>query len=178
MSLLDPRVWLAVMLGLAVAYGGGRWQQSIHDKVAYAAERNRAALSAAVDQVKAVDHARAEEQRRTAAQTEIANVAKKDADTARADARAAGDAAERLRQRVDELLAAARTTKDPGAAGSGQDKSGGDPLDVLVDVLGRSDRTSGILADYADQLKVAGLACERSYDTLAGLESRLAKRDF
>ncbi|WP_227459329.1 DUF2514 family protein [Cupriavidus pauculus] len=166
MSLLDPRVWLAVILGLALAYGGGRWQQSTHDKAAYAAERTKAALSAAVDQVKAVDRARAEEQRRTAAQTEIANVAKHDADTARADARAAGDAADRLRQRVDQLLASARTAKDPGAAGGGQDKSGGDPLDVLVDVLGRSDKTSGILADYADQLKVAGLACERSYDAL------------
>lgn len=38
---------------------------------------------------------------------------------------------------------------------------------MLIDVLGRSDKASGILADYADQLKVAGLACERSYDALA-----------
>ena len=54
MSLLDPRVWLAVILGLALAYGGGRWQQAGHDKAAYASERTKAALSAAVDQVKAV----------------------------------------------------------------------------------------------------------------------------
>lgn len=166
MSLLDPRVWLAVILGLALAYGGGRWQQSNHDDAAYAAERTTAALSAAADQVKAIDRARTEEQRRTAAQTEIANAAKTDADTARADARAAGDAADRLRQRVDQLLAAARPAKDPGATGGGQGKSGGDPLDVLVDVLGRADSTAGILADYADQLKVAGLACERFYDAL------------
>lgn len=166
MSLLNPRVWLAVIFGMALAYGGGRWQQSNHDDAAYAAERTTAALSAAADQVKAVDRARAEEQRRTAAQTEIANAAKTDADTVRAGARAASDAADRLRQRVDQLLAVARTVKDPGATGGGQGKSGGDPLDVLVDVLGRSDRTSGVLAAYADQLKVAGLACERFYDAL------------
>lgn len=136
------------------------------------AERTSAALSAAVDQVKAVDRARAEEQRRTAAQTEIANVAKQDADTARADARAAGDAADRLRQRVDQLLAAARAAKDPGTAGGSQSQPSGDPLDVLVDVLGRSDRAAGILAAYADQLKVAGLACERSYDALIRTEER------
>ncbi|WP_231906849.1 DUF2514 family protein [Cupriavidus sp. D384] len=116
--------------------------------------------------MKAVDRARAEEQRRTAAQMEIANVSKKDADAARADARAAGDAADRLRKRVDQLLAAARAANDSVTAGGGQDKPGGDPLDVLVDVLGRSDRASGILAGYADQLKVAGLACERTYDKL------------
>lgn len=166
MSLFDPRVLLGIALALVLSYAGGRWQQSSRDEAAYGAEGTKAALSAAVEQMKAVDNARAEEQRRTKAQTEIANVAKQNADTARADARAAGDAADRLRQRVDQLLAAARTTKDPGVAGGGQDKPGGDPLDVLVDVLGRSDKTSGILADYADQLKVAGLACERAYDAL------------
>lgn len=166
MSILDPRLWLAALVGLALAFGGGRLVQSRADAKKYDAERTKAALSASVDQVKAVDRARTEEQRRTAAQTEIANAAKKDADTARADALAAGDAAERLQQRVNELLATARAGKNSAAAGAGQDKPGGDPLDVLVDVLGRSDRTSGVLADYADRLKVAGLACERSYDAL------------
>lgn len=166
MSLLDPRVWLATILALALAYAGGRWQQNAHDKATYEAKVAAAALDAARIQLKAVDDARVEEQRRTNAQTEITNVAKQDADTARADARAAGDAADRLRQRVNQLLAAARATKDPVAAGSGQGQPVGDPLDVLVDVLGRSDRATGVLADYADQLKVAGLACEHSYDAL------------
>ncbi|EKZ96480.1 hypothetical protein D769_25096 [Cupriavidus sp. HMR-1] len=166
MSILDPRLWLVAIVGLTLAFGGGRLVQSRADAKKYEAERTKAALSAAVDQGKAVDRARAEEQRRGAAQTEIANVAKQEADTARSDARAADAAAERLRQRVDQLLAAARAVKDPGSAGGGQGQPGGDPLDVLVDVLGRSDKTSGILADYADQLKVAGLACERSYEAL------------
>ena len=163
---MNARFCLFALVGMLLCYGGGRWQQSAADAATYEAERTKVALSAAVDQMKAIDRIRDEEQRRTAAQTEIANVAKEDADRARADARAAGDAADRLRQRVDQLLAAARSTKDSGVAGGGQDKPSGDPLDVLVDVLGRSDKTSGILADYADQLKVAGLACERSYDSL------------
>jgi hypothetical protein len=160
------RFWLTLLVVSLLTYGGGRWQQSRADASTYDAERTKAALSAAVDQVKAVDRARTEEQRRTAAQTEIANDAKKDAEVARADARTAGDAADRLRQRVDQLLAAARAAKDTGASGGGQGKPGGDPLDVLVDVLVRSDKASGILAEYADQLKVAGLSCERSYDAL------------
>lgn len=169
-SPLDPRLWLAAGVALAFSYGGGRWQQSRADAARYDAERTKTALSAAVDQMKAVDRARTEEQRRTAAQTEIANVATKDLDKARGDARAAGVAAERLRQRVAELLAASRSGKDSGAVGGGQNKPGGDPLDVLVGVLERSDRASGILADYADRLRVAGLACERSYDALTPMQ--------
>ncbi|WP_061958211.1 DUF2514 family protein [Cupriavidus pauculus] len=167
MSLLDPRLWLAVILGLALAYCGGRWQQSRSDAARYQTERTATALDAARAQIKAVDAVRLEEQRRTAAQTEIANVAKQDADTARADARAAGDAADRLRKRVEQLLAAAGSATDTGLAGPSKGQPGGDPLDVLVDVLGRSDRATGIVADYADRLKVAGLACERIYDALS-----------
>lgn len=165
-GLLDPRLWLAVIVALAVTYGGGRWQQYRADAAEYEAERTKAALAAAVDQVKAVDRARAEEQRRTAAQAEIANAATKDLERARGDARTADAASERLRVRVAELLAASRAGKDSAAPGPGADKPGGDPLDVLVGVLERSDRASGILAAYADRLNVAGLACERAYDTL------------
>ncbi|MEN7527040.1 DUF2514 family protein [Cupriavidus sp. DL-D2] len=168
MTFVDPKFWLALVVGLLLAYGGGRWEQHRADAAKYEAEHTKAALSATVDQVKAVDAARLEEQRRTTAQTEIANAATKDLALARADAGAAADAAGQLRQRVDQLLAAARAAKDTGTAGGGQDKPSGDPLDVLVDVLGRSDKTSGILADYADQIKIAGLACERSYDALDG----------
>lgn len=119
MSILDPRLWVAAILGLALAYGVGRWQQAGHDKAVYAAERTKAALSAAVDQIKATDRARAEEQHRTAAQTEIANAAKKDADAARLDARDAGAAADGLRRRVDQLLAAARASQNSAPASRG-----------------------------------------------------------
>ncbi len=168
MSLLDPRVWLAVILGLALAYGAGRWQQYTHDNAAYQAKSTAAALDASRAQIKAIDDARTEEQRRTIEQARIANEATQQAKTARADAAAAGDAADKLRKRVADLVAASRAAGNPATAGAGEGKPGGDPLDVLVDVLGRSDQASGQLAGYADQLKSSGLACERSYDALTG----------
>ncbi|WP_369812432.1 DUF2514 family protein [Ralstonia pickettii] len=113
-----------------------------------------------------VQATRAEEKRRADAQTEIANEATKQAAAAAADAVAAGAAADSLRARVARLVAAARASGHPAAAGAGPGQSGADPLDVLVDVLGRSDKTSGELAGYADRLRVAGLACERDYDAL------------
>ena len=168
MNLLDPRLWVATIIALGLAYGGGRWQQSVHDKATYQAKATAAALDAARIQIKAVDDARAEEQRRTTEQARIANEATQQANAARADAAAAGDAADKLRKRVADLVAASRSGGNPSTAGAGEGKPGGDPLDVLVDVLGRSDQASGQLAGYADQLKSSGLACERSYDALTG----------
>jgi hypothetical protein len=165
MSILDPRAWLAAILGLALAYCGGRWEQSAHDKAVYQAKATAAALDAARAQIKAVDTARIEERRRTDAQTEIANAAKNEADMARDDARTAGDAADRLRARVAELLAVGRAAGNPTSpAGSA---AAGDPLGVLADVLEKADRRAGILAEYADAAHIAGQTCERSYDALS-----------
>lgn len=163
-SSLDPRLWLAVGIALAVAYGGGRWQQSRDDAARYAAERTKAALSAAVDRVKAVDRARDEEQRRTAAQTEIANAATKDLERARGDARAAGDAAERLRARVADLLAAGRAGKDSTAPSAGPTAGATDAL--LAELFRSADDRAGSLAADLDAARIAGLACESSYDAL------------
>lgn len=44
----------------------------------------------------------------------------------------------------------------------------GDAIGVLADVLGRADRRAGVLADYADAARAAGLKCERDYDALTG----------
>lgn len=118
---------------------------------------------AAVDQVKATDRARAEEQRRIAAQTEIANAAKQEADKARADARAADAVAGQLRQRVAELVAASRAGHSATTSGR---EAADDPLGVLADVLSRADRRAGILAEYADAARIAGQACERAYAAL------------
>ncbi|USE78817.1 DUF2514 domain-containing protein [Cupriavidus gilardii] len=119
---------------------------------------------AAVDQVKATDRARAEEQRRIKEQTEIANAAKREAEQARADARAADAVAGQLRQRVAELVAASRAGNPAPASGGA---AAGDTLGVLADVLSRADRRAGILAEYADAARIAGQACERAYDALS-----------
>lgn len=157
------RIFFAAVL-VILALAGGSVLTYRHERDAARTELATARLDAARAQVKAVDDARIEEQRRTAAQTEIANVATKDAETARADARAADSVADRLRQRVAELVAAGRNPGNPTSAGAGP--ATGDPLDVLADVLGRADKRAGDLAEYADAAHIAGQACERAYDAL------------
>src|SRR3546814_19377284 len=72
-------------------------------------------------------------------------------------------AAERLRTQLARLRAAAG---DPAAAGGGQGQPGADPVGVLIDVLDRMGGTGGAISKFADELKVAGGACERVYDSL------------
>ncbi|MCA8239842.1 DUF2514 family protein [Burkholderia sp. AU32262] len=118
-------------------------------------------IAAQKAQLGAVEAARAEEQRRTAAQSEIANDANKQRTAALADAFAARAAAGSLQQRVDQLVASARHPTT--AAGS---PATGDALDLLADVLGRADERAGELAAYADAARIAGQQCERDYDAL------------
>lgn len=153
----------AAVVALALAFLAGS-EFTGRGKDAEIAEIRRAA---AVDQKKATDRARSEEQRRTAAQMEIANAAKKEAEQARADARAADAIAGQLRRRVAELVAAGRTGHSAPTSGS---EAAGDPLGMLADVLERADRRAGILAEYADAARVAGQACERAYDALTTRE--------
>ncbi|WP_205191608.1 DUF2514 family protein [Burkholderia sp. LMG 13014] len=116
---------------------------------------------AATAQTKAVEAARTEEHRRSAAQQEIAENASKDRDQARADAAAAASAADGLRKQVAVYVERARNPAAP--AGS---TPAGDPIGMLADVLGRADQRAGELAEYADRARIAGQQCERDYDTL------------
>ncbi|MDW3686568.1 DUF2514 family protein [Cupriavidus sp. CV2] len=162
------RIFFAAVLIILALAGGSVWVYR-GERDAARAELAQERLDSARAQVKAVDDARIEEQRRTAAQTEIANVATKDLVGARADAAAANDVSGRLRQRVAELLAAGRAAGNPAPTGTGQ--AAGDPLDVLADVLGRADKRAGELAAYADAARIAGQACERAYDALMPVQN-------
>lgn len=151
MGLILPYRILIVLAMVAVAYAGGRWQQKHAD-----------ALRAQEQQLAAVTAARAEEQRRAERQAEITNEAHEQAEKAQADARAAAAAADGLRRRIAQLVAASR--KHPAAAHPGT--AANDPIGVLADVLGRADQRAGELATYADAAHIAGSACERAYDAL------------
>lgn len=105
--------------------------------------------------------ARATEQRRWAAREGVINDAKTQAAAAAADADRARAAAERLREQVARLRAG---PGDPAAAGGGQ--AAADPIGVLAVVLGELDDRAGTLARYADDARIAGLACERAYESL------------
>jgi len=154
MTILDPRVWLAFIAALAIAAGGCYFKGH--------ADGVRTTVAAAQKaQFDAVAAARAEEQRRTAAQSEIADNANQQRTAALADAFVARAAAGSLQQRVDQLVAAARNS----TATAGSPAAGG-ALDLLADVLGRADQRAGELAEYADRARIAGQQCERDYDAL------------
>ncbi|HHT8835096.1 TPA: DUF2514 family protein [Burkholderia cenocepacia] len=154
MTILDPRLWLAFLVALAITAGGCYFKGHADGVRATTVTAQKARLEA-------VEAARAEEQRRTAAQSENAKDANKQRVAALADAFAARAAAGSLQQRVDQLVAAAR--HPAAAAGS---PAASDSLDLLADVLGRADQRAGELAEYADRARIAGQQCERDYDAL------------
>ena len=88
-----------------------------------------------------------------------------DLERARADAAAAADAGQRLRDRIAAITATCgRAASDPGPA------SGSAPAvataDLLADVQRRLGEAAQGIAAHADAARAAGLACERSYDAL------------
>lgn len=100
-------------------------------------------------------------QQRVEDQARIAHDATVQADAARAGAAAADRAAAALRVRLNAFVANARAA-DPPASGAGE----ADPIGVLAEVLGRIDDAAGRYAKEADANRIAGLACERAYDSL------------
>lgn len=154
MTWFDPRVWLAVIVAAIVGLAGGYFKGHADGVRTTDAAAQKAQLDA-------VAAARTEEQRRTAAQSEIANDANQQRTAALADAFAARAAAGSLQQRVDQLVAAAR---HPAAAAGGP--ATGDALDLLANVLGQANQRAGELAEYADRARIAGQQCERDYDAL------------
>ncbi|WP_041490765.1 DUF2514 family protein [Burkholderia cepacia] len=157
MTWLDPRIWLAVLVAMFVGIVAG-----------YADGHRDADQSAKVaDQEKQIEDLMAERdefRRRLVAQQEIATDAAKQRDEA-LHARAAADgAADVLRKQVAVLVADVRS-----AGASAGSPATGDALDLLADVLGRSDETSGELAKIADDRGIAGKQCERDYDALTSI---------
>lgn len=84
---------------------------------------------------------------------------------AAAAARNADAAGKRLRESTEGLVERARQACRGTDAGQGSTPAD-DPIGVLADVLGRIDQRAGSLAKYADAARIAGEACERSYDSL------------
>ncbi|HEP6274134.1 TPA: DUF2514 family protein [Burkholderia vietnamiensis] len=154
MTWFDPRIWLLVVAGVVAGSAGGYFN----------GHRDADQSAKVAEQAKQIDDLRAERDefgRRLAAQQEIATDAAKERDQARRDAAVADGAADGLRKQVAALVAAAR---HPAAAAGGP--ATGDALDLLANVLGRSDQRAGDLAEYADRARIAGQQCERDYDAL------------
>lgn len=109
-------------------------------------------------------YARATEQSRAKAATAILDNAQRETVAVRADAAAARAASDKLRAELASLRR--RTARDTAASGTGSGESGADTLDLLIRLLSGVDTAGQAVSGYADELRIAGLACERSHDSL------------
>lgn len=85
-------------------------------------------------------------------------------DAVRRDADNARTVAERLRGEVERLAGHCTTGADPGASRSGQ--TTGTTGDLLAYVQQRIDEAAGTIAEFADRSRIAGLTCERVYNSI------------
>lgn len=162
---LYARLGGALLILLAVAgalYGAYRHGVSVTDskwQVKWAEEVGTQAQAVATT----TTEYRTEEQRRQKAANQVANDARQEQTAAIADAVVADAAGDRLRSEAGKLAASASCVpSDPGIADRG--KNATRAAMVLSDLLSKSDQRAGDLARYADRLRIAGQACEASYD--------------
>ncbi|MNK83452.1 hypothetical protein D3C87_1032670 [compost metagenome] len=159
--------YAAAALIAALIAGGGAWKvrswwadaSEAKSAAAYAKDRDAQAQAT----VAAVEAARTEERRRTAAVEKVRDDAQKQAVAAAADA--AGLRAERdgLRAHANALVSAAVAREPAAAIGS---PAGGTAVDLLAYMLGRVSDRATELAGVADRARIAGLTCERIYASL------------
>lgn len=109
--------------------------------------------------------ARSVEQRRIQETQKAADEAKQALTRARADAAAAADAGQRLRQRIAALATAScAASGDPAAAGSSTAAHAA--ADLLADLQRRLDEATDSIARFADESHASGAACERIHNAL------------
>lgn len=155
---LTPALGVALVAALALV--GWQWHQATSARAELSDER----LAIAKQIADATTAARAEEQRRTLKIQEASHAELLARQAAEADAGRARSAAVGLRQRATQL-AASCTASHPTATASSP--AADSPGDLLADLLQRVDDAAGEIGRYADQARIAGQLCERSYDALS-----------
>ncbi|MEE4694815.1 DUF2514 domain-containing protein [Pseudomonas alliivorans] len=172
MTGLYARVGGAVLILLAVAgalYGAYRHGVTVTD-LAWQAKWSKQVGDQSMAVATTTTEYRTEEQRRQKVANQVANDARKEQTVALADATDADAAGDRLRSEAAKLAATASCVPgDPGIAERG--KNATRAAMVLSDLLSRADARAGDLARYADQLRIAGGACEAA-DSAFRVKSR------
>lgn len=110
----------------------------------------------------AAEAQRTEEQRRQAAVDEEAKNVQKQIEQLQNDLRDAATAADSLRGAAAAAVSRARKSACAPAGG----KATRDDAGMLAIVLGMADEAAGRMAKIADESRIAGASCERSYDAL------------
>jgi len=160
--------WAWWALALVVVAGGQQIRVSSAQSVAAGAQRELADYRTEVAERdrRAAVFVIHENQRRQAAIEKADADAQKQLDQARSDAERAGNALERLQQR---LAAAEQRSRDAGNSITAQlGQAAEDTARMRADMLGRLGAAAQLYAGVADQRGIAGSACERAYDGLAG----------
>ena len=139
---------VAFAIGLTIGAGatGSHYRHKIAKMEGQRIEREAAIASAVM-----------ETKQNQIAQMETAlNVAQKQTIQARADADAAAAATRKLQQSLANYRARHANT----AASTGQGEPDSDPIGVLADLLSRMGEAGERISRYADEVKIAGAACE------------------
>lgn len=168
-DVLPGALW-ALMLAGALAFGLVKEVQ-VHDARAAAAD-TRAELAnykaTAAEAGRLVARARTlEVERINSEQRKAVDEAAKETRIALGDLATARSAGDRLRKQIAVYAGAARRANERASALE-RSAATSDPIGVLANVLGRCSQRVEVLAGYADRARIAGKACERSYDALGG----------
>jgi len=155
----------AIGIGLAVLALLGAFAWFVHSEREVGAQKVRAEVAAATAEQKAADDA--ETQRRVTEQQGIVRDAQLQAGAASAAAARAASERDAFRVRLNAFVESNRGPGHPTAAAGGE---AGDPIGVLAQVLGATDDFAGRVAAEADANRIAGLACERAYDSLSAVK--------
>ena len=155
---------IAILTLLAALLFGARAVISAHDRRAVADVQAQYAAQA----LKATMANDAESARREAAGADVINESRLMADRARRDSGLVAPALDRLRGRASVALGSGIRAHPVPAGGSAP--AGGD-ASVYPELLRRLGEAAGQLASEADESRIAGSACERSYDSLKAASS-------
>jgi len=161
-ALLNWRLWAAA--GVAVLLAWTHWQAYRQGGASARTELAQVRQQAAEQVARAERRQREIEAQRTRDVQEVAAHAQAQIDALAADLAASRAAADGLRSAA--ASAARRACPSAPAASTGQGQPSADPLDLLVDVLHRHSQELVAVGEYADRLRIAGQACEASYDAL------------
>lgn len=154
---------LAVALLLAVLVAVWQWREATaaDGRAAIANGAARASQQAQRDEAAA----RATERSRADRLQEALDAAHTLRLAAEADARRAAAADRGLRGELDRLASRSRAAASDSSAAAEREAALA-AIPVLTDMLGQCSEQRGDLARYADDARVAGLTCQRAYDSL------------